>query len=482
MMKGNIKDVNFKKGMVKDEVNELIGEWLILEDDVYLGAHHKHNWKCKCGNVFDRRWNNIKRNNNSDCGCVEYNQQEERYKYEVEKTGEYEYIRSYRRGDVLPNGKVVGDSPYIQIKHKYCGSIYEVVASEFIKVGQRCGKCCGSYENSFAYYIEQELNEPIKKYWYFFQNTVNPYHISRGSHKKVWIKCTETDYHGSYEVRCSDFIKGKRCSYCSSRKVHPKDSFVQYCIDNIDKDFLTKHWSDKNTVDPWTIARSSGKKVWIKCQEKDYHNDYEVSCDKFISGRRCPYCANHKTHIFDSFGYHNFDKVMSWHPDNDISPFRVAPNSKKKFKFICPDCGYKWNSALYAISNGGWCPQCNSSKGEKEITKWLRLNNIEFIAQKTFDGLVGLGGGNLSYDFYLPEYNLLIEYQGKQHEEFIKYFYMTECDFNKQQEHDRRKREYAKKNNIELLEIWYWDFDNIEEILYKQIKFKINLKDIKNVA
>ena len=38
---------------------------------------------------------------------------EQRYRYEVEKDGEYEYIRSYRKGDVLPNGRIVGDSPYI---------------------------------------------------------------------------------------------------------------------------------------------------------------------------------------------------------------------------------------------------------------------------------------------------------------------------------------------------------------------------------
>lgn len=42
-------------------------------------------------------------------------------------------------------------------------------------------------------------------------------------------------------------------------------------------------------------------------------------------------------------------------------------------------------------------------------------------------------------------------------------------DSKKQQEHDRRKREYAKSHNIELLEIWYWDFDNIEEILDKRL-------------
>ena len=68
--------------------------------------------------------------------------------------------------------------------------------------------------------------------------------------------------------------------------------------------------------------------------------------------------------------------------------------------------------------------------------------------------------------FYLPKYNMLIEYQGKQHECAVEFFGGEE-KFKIQQEHDKRKREYAKLNNFILLEIWYYDFDNIEEILHK---------------
>ena len=474
----SIKDIKLRKGIVKEKVNNLIGEWLTLEDDIYLGANYKHMWKCMCGNLFERTWRSIKQNEYIDCGCIKYNQQEQRYKYEAEKTGEYEYIRSFRKGDTLPNGEIIGYKPYIQIKHKYCGSIYTIRTDGFINRCDECSHCCGSYENSFAHYIEQELGEPLEKYWDFEKNTVNPYHINKGSRKKVWIKCTEKDYHGSYETLCYIFKLECRCSYCNpsgtNPKVHPLDSFAQYHIDNTDKDFLIKYWSDKNTVDPWSITPYSNKKVWIKCQENDYHNDnggYEIVCNIFTKGGRCGYChpsgKKPKIHPFDSFGYKHFDKVMSWHPDNDISPFRVSPSCKKKFKFICPDCGYVWPVLLNNVSNGQWCPQCASSKGEKRITKWLRLNNIDFIPQKTYSNLFGLGWGNLSYDFYLPDYNLLIEYQGRYHDGSVSH--QTEEDFDKQQEHDRRKREYAKDNNIELLEIWYWDFDNIEEILKNEL-------------
>ena len=107
-------------------------------------------------------------------------------------------------------------------------------------------------------------------------------------------------------------------------------------------------------------------------------------------------------------------------------------------------------------------------KGEEKIKIWLNGNNIDFVSQKTFPNLLGVGNGNLSYDFYLPDHNLLIEYQGEYHDGTVSN--QSEEDYLKRQEHDKRKREYAESHNIKLLEIWYWDFDNIKTILNENIK------------
>lgn len=119
------------------------------------------------------------------------------------------------------------------------------------------------------------------------------------------------------------------------------------------------------------------------------------------------------------------------------------------------------------------CPMCNSSMGERSIAWYLDANNIAYDKPKKFDGLVGLGGRKLSYDFYLPDYNLLIEYQGKQHESPGHFSDMPDDkaiqEFAKQQEHDKRKRNYANNNGYKLLEIWYYDFNNIDSILQKHL-------------
>jgi len=99
----------------------------------------------------------------------------------------------------------------------------------------------------------------------------------------------------------------------------------------------------------------------------------------------------------------------------------------------------------------------------------LIAKSISFIPQKKFPTLLGVGSGGLSYDFYLPQHNLLIEYRGEQHEKSIDFKggdkkYAQER-FEIQKEHDKRKRQYAENNTIKLLEIWYYDFDKIEDIL-----------------
>jgi hypothetical protein len=68
-----LRDVKLTKGMGNEVVNELISKWITFEDEEYLGCSYKHNWKCKCGNVFTRRWNDIRRHSSIDCFDCIYN-------------------------------------------------------------------------------------------------------------------------------------------------------------------------------------------------------------------------------------------------------------------------------------------------------------------------------------------------------------------------------------------------------------------------
>lgn len=145
----------------------------------------------------------------------------------------------------------------------------------------------------------------------------------------------------------------------------------------------------------------------------------------------------------------------------------VDTKTKIKIDFKCPHEPH-WIQP-YNYKNGRGCPVCSESKGEKRVRKWLEYNKFEFESQKEFSGLIGTGDGLLSYDFYIPELNILIEYQGEFHDGSSGEY--SKVNLASQQEHDKRKKEYATLHNINLLEIWYWDFDRIEEILENELLF-----------
>jgi len=358
----------------------------------------------------------------------------------------------------------------------------------------KCNQC-----NSFAQWGIDNLGEDfLEIYWDYEKNSnINPWEISYGSSKQVYIKCKKKEYHGSYPMQCNNFIKGERCGYCKGDKlVHPKDSFAQYLIDLYGDNALELYWDYINNINinPWKILKSSYKsKVYIYCQEKDYHDSYPTFCNCFIRGDRCPYCSNRhgKVHKLDSLGTLHPEVLKIWSDKNKKSSYEYAPFSMQQVYWKCPERKHEEYPRIISNSNkcNFRCPECQYSKGEEVISNYFiskgfikidqydfmrlidenKYNKNYYIPQKTFEGLLGLGNGLLSYDFYLPKYNLLIEYQGEQHERYIEGFHESYDDFLKQVEHDRRKCEYTYNNNINFLEIWYWDYNKIEEILERII-------------
>lgn len=118
---------------------------------------------------------------------------------------------------------------------------------------------------------------------------------------------------------------------------------------------------------------------------------------------------------------------------------------------------------------------CSKSHGERSITKWLEDNTIEFIPQYRFDNCRDVEP--LPFDFYLPEHNICIEYDGEQHFKPVNFGGVSDeramINFNKTQEHDAIKNNYCKHNNIMLVRISYLDKNNIDDILADVIKNNI---------
>ena len=133
-------------------------------------------------------------------------------------------------------------------------------------------------------------------------------------------------------------------------------------------------------------------------------------------------------------------------------------------------CG---NELIVSASNlkSGNTKSCGcliKSAGESKIEELLTQNNIIFEAQKTFDSCrFNLTNALARFDYYLPAYNILIEYDGIQH---FKQRNGRE-ELSKIQERDRYKTQWCKENNIPLIRIPYTDYNKLSiEYLLKLIE------------
>lgn len=133
-----------------------------------------------------------------------------------------------------------------------------------------------------------------------------------------------------------------------------------------------------------------------------------------------------------------------------------------KVSIICPIHG-RFDQTPNSHLSGHGCPKCNSSKGERAISSWLIRYGIDFENEKSFDDLLSLR--KLRYDFYVSKYNLLIEFNGRQHYEYSRRFHKNMEGFENLKKRDELKKNYAESHNIRILIIPYWDRKNIASIL-----------------
>ena len=112
----------------------------------------------------------------------------------------------------------------------------------------------------------------------------------------------------------------------------------------------------------------------------------------------------------------------------------------------------------------------NIKKKKKRISEVLDSLNIHYETEYSFDDCKDIR--NLRFDFYLPNYNTCVEYDGEQHFKPVRFDKHNSRGtpqerFEKVKYRDKLKNDYCKNNNITLIRIPYTDFDNIESILNK---------------
>lgn len=274
-----------------------------------------------------------------------------------------------------------------------------------------------------------------------------------GVQKPLEIVCPE---HGSFWQTPDVHIHSKYgCPKCAMSK------HIEHTTGTIE-DFIAK--ARKIHGDRYdyskTVYRGTREKLIITCP---VHGDFEQLPWSHVGMRcGCPRCSSRALMGCNEF----IRRALEIHGDRYDYSKVVYKGLHRHITITCKIHGdFEVSPANHLWDRGG-CPICKSSKGELSIKRYLENSNIPFVQNKRFGDC--RNKNPLPFDFYLPDYDICIEYDGEQHFTPIRKW-GGQKNFENIQKRDQIKNKYCKDNNIKLIRISYKQIDDVENILEKEL-------------
>lgn len=298
--------------------------------------------------------------------------------------------------------------------------------------------------------------------------SVKAMHLMPHSSIKINIQC---DYcNANYSSQYALVLNGRKvipkdcCSHCTGKKasevsLHKRATKYMSLASQICKE---NGYELITNTDEYIDVKMTVK---FRCQE---HGVQAMMLENLLHGCKCPKCSYIKrgkklrhtnNYVFSAIESVNENKLLN------IEEYRDTITHNLRIK--CGLCGNEFvtsftNYTRYGINRCHSC-SCKESSGELLIRNVLNANNIEFVQEKRFKDC--RDKKPLPFDFYLPKYNLIIEFDGQHH------YYPTHGGehYHITILHDKIKNDYCKTNGIELLRIPYWDGNTIEETIMQKL-------------
>lgn len=291
----------------------------------------------------------------------------------------------------------------------------------------------------------------------FLQKEDKPFAISnfegcKGARDKIKFKCKVCEK--AFLISWNQVQKGVGCTECSKNKLREIAKSKRHSIEQV-----RKYLSSFQIMLLEEEYLGNDKKMKCFCHTHgEFYSDW-INMRK--ANHPCAKCARLNKKVDTETPLVKLKEAINKEQYKIVGEY---VNSKTKIEVFCFKCESSFFIRPDHLRNGIGCP-CSSpiSKGEQRIKEVLLKHNISFTTQKTFYDCIGKRKG-LRFDFFLDELNILIEFQGEQHYKPVEVF-GGEKGFKEQQQSDKIKKEWAKKNNIKLLEIRYDEYDKIQEII-----------------
>lgn len=352
-------------------------------------------------------------------------------------------------------GKYKGAHIKVKIKHNICNHVWDISPNNFIQ-GRRCPKCSKEKRikkrrKGHNQFIE-ELYNLVNNEYMVLTNYIN-------SKTKVLIKHNICNH--EWWITPNLFLAGRRCPKCAiliSKKKRTKthEEFIEqvYNLTNNEYIVLSKYKGIFNHV----LFKH------ILCG-----HEWFITPNNFLNhNERCPNCCGNVLKTTEQFKNEVYNLVK-----DEYSVLNSYINARTYILMKHNICNNTYNIIPDSFLRGTRCPICNESKGEQKVRCWLENRNIKFKPQYIFNDLKDKTF--LRFDFGILDRQdiliFLVEYDGIGHYDKNAF---GEESYKLTIYHDQLKNQYCQKNNIPLLRIPYWDFDNIENILEEYIN-KLNI-------
>lgn len=271
------------------------------------------------------------------------------------------------------------------------------------------------------------------------------------------IKHYCTKHQISWSTTPYSILNGCGCPDCCKEKIGNKNrkTHEQYILDL---------YSIRDDIEVYDTYINENTPILHYC--KRHNQEWMICPSNALMGHGCPMCKSEKISLALTKSHEWYvEKLKLERPH--IEAIDEYVNNETPIRHFCKIHNYTWKDTPHDVFCNIGCPKCTGYKHEQIIAKWLDDNMINYISQYRFNDCRDKNA--LPFDFYLPMYNMCIEYDGRQHYYPVDFAGKGEEWALQQlkitQTHDKIKTEYCKNNNILLLRISY--LQNIEEELCK---------------
>lgn len=279
--------------------------------------------------------------------------------------------------------------------------------------------------------------------------------------KHVLIGCPR---HGYFKATPNSFLRGFGCPKCGRESAAAK---IRSNVSEFKQKATAIHKGSYNYDNVKYV--NSHTSVDIVCP---IHGLFKITPNAHLAGHGCPKCGIIKRGLALRLSHDEFiEKAQLIHPlskyDYSRANYTVGCDA---VEIGCPKHGWFKVKASDFLAGKG-CRLCSISKGEKRIAQWLDAHDIKYETQVKISPAqrVLFLRNTFVVDFFISDFNTIIEYNGEQHYNYVPHFHDGNNKFEQQQDRDKRLREHCKAHGIQLIEIPYTKFKEINDILGKKI-------------